>query len=137
MNTNMLLFWSFALTVCAFALFVHSLLLLRKLILSPHLSAWKILTVVLSTLVSIWSMFVAFGGLSTVPNFNGLILGHGGPIFYMIVNASIDMATISCQVQTAIVVAVFMIGAYLERKMFPTVKLAPQWVTMIESRLTR
>ncbi|MHB8600770.1 MAG: hypothetical protein ACYDER_28685 [Ktedonobacteraceae bacterium] len=137
MNTNMLLFWSFALTVCAFALFVYSLLLMRKLIHSQHLSWWKMLVVILSCLVGIWSMFVAFGGFSLVPSVNIIYMGRFPWAFYNMLVTSIDMATMSCQVQTAIVVAVFMIGAYLERKMFPTVKLAPQWVTMIESRLTR
>lgn len=137
MNTNMLLFWAFTLTVCAFALFVHSLLLLRKLIHSQHLSAWKMLTVVLSVLVSIWSLFMAFGAFSMVPNFYGIFLPHITLAFYMGFKASIDMATVSCQVQTAIVVAVFIIGAYLERRMFPIVKPAPQWVTMRGSRLKR
>lgn len=135
MNMNMLLFWSFALTVCAFALFVHSLVLLRKLIYAQHLSAWKMLTVVLSTLVSIWSTFVAFGAFSMVPQFSGLIIwGHFGPDFYMRIASSIDMAIVSCQVQTAIVGAVFIIGAYLERKMFPSFSLVPQWVTIKGSR---
>jgi hypothetical protein len=137
MYIDMLLVWAFVLTICAFALFVHSLLLLRKLIHSQHLSAWKMLTVVLSTLVSIWSMFVAFGGFSTEPNFYGMFVPHSGWNFYMMFKASIDMATVSCQVQTAIVVAVFIIGVYLERKMFPHVELAPQWVTTRENRLTR
>ncbi len=137
MNTNMLLFWAFTLTVCAFVLFVHSLLLMRKLIHAQHLSWWKMLTVILSCLVSIWSMFVAYGGFSTVPNFNGVIFGHFTMAYYMMFKASIDMAVISCQVQTAIVLAVFIIGAYLERKMFPTVKLAPQWVTIRERHLLR
>ncbi len=137
MNTNMLLFWSFALTVCAFALFVHSLLLMRKLIHSQHLSWWKMLTVILTCMVSIWSLIMAFDAFSMVPIFNDIFGTHFTIQFYMMFQTSIDMATISCQVQTAIVVAVFMIGAYLERKMFPNVKLAPQWVTMIESRLTR
>lgn len=137
MNTNMLLFWAFTLTVCAFALFVHSLFMLRKLIVSQHLSAWKMLIVVLSALVSIWSLFMAFGAFSMVPNFYGISLPHTTLAFYMGFARGIDMATVSCQVQTAIVVAVFIIGAYLERKMFPIVRPAPQWVTIREKRPTR
>ncbi|HLJ32798.1 MAG TPA: hypothetical protein VKU38_04065 [Ktedonobacteraceae bacterium] len=138
MYIDMLLFWAFTLTVCAFALFVHSLLLLRKLIHTQHLSAWKMLTVVLSVLVSIWSLFMAFGAFSMEPNFSGnIIWGHFSLAFYIGLKANIDMATVSCQVQTAIVVAVFIIGAYLERKMFPIVKPAPQWVTVREGRPTR
>lgn len=82
-------------------------------------------------------MFMAFGGFSTVPNFNGIIFGHPGLFFYMMVNANIDMAIVSCQVQTAIVVIVLIIGAYLERKKFPVVEPAPQWVTIRENRLPR
>lgn len=137
MDTNILLFWSFTLTVCAFVLFVHSLLLMRKLILSQHLSGWKMLVVALSCLVGIWSMFMAYGGFLTEPNFAGLFVGHAGPNFYIMFNARIDMAIVSCQVQTVIVVAVFIISAYLERKMFPPVELAPQWVIIREKRLTR
>ncbi len=137
MNINMLLFWSFTLTACAFVLFVHSVLLMRKLIHSQHLSWWKMLVVVLSCMVSIWSTFVAFGAFSMVPNFDDILGTHFTIQFYMMFKASIDMATISCQIQTTIVVAVYIIGAYLERKLFPPVKLAPQWVTIRENRLTR
>ncbi|MEO8971630.1 MAG: hypothetical protein ABI406_08540, partial [Ktedonobacteraceae bacterium] len=137
MDTNILLFWSFALTVCAFALFVHSLLLMRKLIHLQHLSWWKMLVVILSCPVGIWSMFVAFGGFSMVPVFDDILSGHGGPNFFLVVNANIDMAIVSCQVQMAIVVAVFIVSAYFERKMFPPVELAPQWVTIRENHLTR
>lgn len=130
---TMLIFWAFTLTVCALVLFVHALLLVRKLIHRQHVSAWKMGTVVFSALVSIWSLFVAFGAFATVPNFSNIILGHGPSLsFYIYLKTNIDMATVSCQVQTVIVAAVFLIDVYLERRMFPAVQTVPQWVTMRE-----
>lgn len=135
MNMNMLLFWSFALTVCAFALFVHSLLLMSKPIQSQHLSWWKMLVVILTCLVSIWSMFVAFDGFSTVLYFsNSLSWHYFPPNFYNMLVANVNMAIVSCQIQAAIVVAVLIIGTFLGRKLFPTVKTVPQWVTIRENR---
>lgn len=130
---NMLAFWAFALTVCAFALFVHSMLMMRKLIRAQQLSAWKMLTVVLLALVSIWSLFVAFGAFATVPNFSGnAIWGDFGLYFYLQFKPSVDIATVSCQVQMAIVAIVFLIGVYLERRMFSPVQPVPQLVTLKE-----
>lgn len=141
MDIDLLLFWAFMLTAGAFALFVLSLLLMRKLILSQHLSWWNIPIVILTCIVSIWSMFVAFGGFWTVLSFrsmlNIILSGYPPQPFYNMLVASIDMAIVSCQVQTAIVVAVFIIVTCLERKLFPPAGRAPLWVTMREQRLTR
>lgn len=82
-------------------------------------------------------MLVAFAGFSTESSFNYILGLHIPLLFYDTLVANVKMAIVSCQVQTAIVVAVFIIGAYLERKLFSPVEPAPQWVTIRESRLTR
>jgi hypothetical protein len=136
MDMNMLLFWSFILTVCAFVLFVQTLLVVRTLILMRQPPILYLLIVLIPLSISIWAFVVSLSGYDAT-----LLLPpphiHLIAAMYQPFKNAIAQAVIAHQIMTIFVVIVIVMLAVFERKMLPTVERIPLWVSMRERRLTR
>jgi hypothetical protein len=139
MNINMLLFWSFILTVCAFVLFVQTLLVIRTLVLMQQspMHYLRCLPIVLIPLViSIWAFVVSLSGYDATTLLPPPHVHLSTAAFQAFKNA-IAQAVIAHQVMTVFTAIMIVILAVFERKMLPAVERVPLWVRMRERRLTR
>lgn len=131
--------WSFILIVCAFVLFVQTLLVIRTLILmrQPPVRFLPYLLIVLIPLaISIWAFVFSLSGYdatSLLPQTRT----HVNSAMYQPFENAITQAVIAHQIMTVFTVIMIVILAVFERKMLPAVERTPLWVRMRERRLTR
>ncbi|HVB22227.1 MAG TPA: hypothetical protein VNG51_09805 [Ktedonobacteraceae bacterium] len=136
MTTSDLQIWSFILTVCAFVLFIQTLLVLRTLILMRPFPLRFLPFILIPLAISIWSFIVSLSDYdvaSLLPPPNISV----SPAVYQQYENAIAQAVITRQFLTGFTVIIITILALFERKMLPTVERTPLWVKMRERRLTR
>lgn len=136
MTTSDLQIWSFILTVCAFVLFIQTLLVLRTLILMRPFPLRFLPLILIPLAISIWSFIVSLSDYdvaSLLPPPNISV----SPAVYQQYENVITQAVITRQFLTGFTVIIITILALFERKMLPTVERTPLWVKMRERRLTR
>ena len=136
---NELQTWSFILIICAFVLFVQSLLVIRTLILMrqpamrflPHL-----LIVLIPLAISIWAFVVSLSGYDATSLLPPPHI-HLTAAMYQPFENAITQAVIAHQIMTVFTVIMIVMLAVFERKMLPAVERTSLWVRMRERRLTR
>lgn len=139
MTYNDLQTWSFILIVCAFVLFVQSLLVVRTLILmrqSPMRFLPYLLIVLIPLAISIWAFVVSLSGYDATALLPPPHIHLNATMFQPFKNA-IAQAVIAHQIMTVFTVIMIVMLAVFERKMLPAVERVPLWVRMRERRLTR
>lgn len=136
MTLNDLQTWSFILIVCAFVLFVQSLLVLRTLILMRPFPLRLLPIVLIPLVISIWSFVVSLGGYNATSLLPPPHM-HLTVAMYLSYENAIEQAVIVRQILTGFTVIVVAIFALFERKMLPTVERTSLWVRMRERRLLR
>lgn len=136
MDVNALLWWTFILTVCAFVLFVQTLLVIRTVLLARLALLRYGVVIIVPLAMSIWGFIVSLGGyqsLSLLPP-SGI---HITPAVYAAYQSAIAQAVTHCQIMTALIVLFIIALALFERKALPTNERSPLWVAMRERRFTR
>ena len=108
-------FWLVTLTLCAFALFVETAGLVRGFFVERQ-AIWKSSLILLPLAVSAWSFLVAIGIWNVYNQFPPTGL-HLSPAVYHYMRMMITQAIAVCQLQVSIVVAVFILMLFLERKL--------------------
>ncbi|MEO8971629.1 MAG: hypothetical protein ABI406_08535 [Ktedonobacteraceae bacterium] len=136
MTMNDLQTWSFILIVCAFVLFVQTLLVLRTLILMRPFPLRFLPIILIPLAISIWAFVVSLGGYDATSLLPPPHIHVSVAMFQPYENA-ITQAVIARQILTGFTVVIIAILALFERKMLPTVERTPLWVSMRERRLTR
>jgi hypothetical protein len=109
-----LTFWSLTLTMCALALLVEAAGLVRGFFVERQ-AIWKCSLILLPLAVSIWSFVVAMSAVSVNIRFPRGI--HMSPMAYHAIQMAMSGAITVCQLQVGIVVAVFVLMLFLERKL--------------------
>ena len=120
MTTSDLQIWSFILTVCAFVLFIQTLLVLRTLILMRPFPLRFLPFILIPLAISIWSFIVSLSDYdvaSLLPPPNISV----SPAVYQQYENAIAQAVITRQFLTGFTVIIITILALFERKMLPTV----------------
>ena len=112
---NALLFWSLLLTVCAFVLFVQTLLVVRTIIVARLSFVRYLLVIIVPLVMSIWAFVVSLSGYQ----------------------ANVTQSVMNCQIMIGITILFIVTLALVERKVLPSVARDPLWVTMRERRWTR
>lgn len=135
MSFNDVQTWSFILIVCAFVLFVQTLLVLRTLILMRPFPLRFLPIILIPLAISIWSFVVSLSGYDATSLLPPHI--HVTLAMYQVYENAITHAVIARQILTGFTVIVIVILALFEWKMLPTVERPPLWVRMRERRLIR
>jgi len=128
--------WSFILIICAFVLFVQTLLVVRTLILMRQPPVRYLLVIPIPLAISIWAFVVSLSGYdatSLLPQTRT----HVNAAMYQPFENAVTQAVIAHQIMTVFVVIMIVMLAVFERKMLPAVERVPLWVRMRERRLTR
>ncbi len=106
-----LTFWSVALTLCAFVLFVEAIGLVRASFVTRQ-ARWRSCLAVLPAGISIWSFIVALNAyndyLDLPPSFP--------PSAWHFLEMRIAQTTLVCQLQVGITVAILLLILILERR---------------------
>lgn len=135
MTLNDVQTWSFILIVCAFVLFVQTLLVLRTLILMRPFPLRFLPIIFIPLAISIWSFLVSLSGYDAATLLPPHI--HVSVTMYQLYENAIAQAVIARQILTGFTVIIIVIFALFENKMLPTVERTPLWVRMRERRLIR
>ncbi len=135
MTLNDLQTWSFILIVCAFVLFIQTLLVLRTLILMRPFPLRFLPIIFIPLAISIWSFVVSSIGYDVASLLPPHV--HVSAATYQQYENAITQAVIARQILTGFTVIVIVLFALFEWKMLPTVERTPLWVRMRERRLTR
>ena len=136
MTLNDLQIWTFILVVCAFVLFIQTLLVLRTLILMRPFPLRFLLLTLIPLAVSIWSFILSLSDYDVA----SLLPPPNIPVssaMYLRYEHAISQAVITRQFLTVFTVIIIAVFALFERKMLPTVERTPLWVKMRERRLIR
>lgn len=128
--------WSFILIVCAFVLFVQTLLVLRTLIFMRPFPLRFLPIVLIPLAISICSFVVSLNSYTVIPLLPPPNIRLTAAMYQPYENA-ITQAVIAHQILTGFTVVIIAILALFEWKMLPTVERTPLWVRMRERRLTR
>ncbi|HLX40046.1 MAG TPA: hypothetical protein VKR42_05910 [Ktedonobacteraceae bacterium] len=137
MTINDVQTWSFILIICAFVLFVQTLLVIRTLVLM-RLFPLRLLPIVLIPLaISILAFVVSLGGYADIASLQPPLHIHISMATYQPYENAITQAVITRQIMSGFTVIIIALLAYFEWKMLPTVDRTPLWVRMRERRLTR
>ena len=131
--------WSFILIVCAFVLFVQTLLVIRTLVLmrqSPIHYLRYLLIVLIPLGISTWAFVVSLSGYDATSLLPPPHI-HLTAAAYQPFENAVTQAVIAHQIMTVFVVIMIVMLAVFERKMLPAVERVPLWVRMRERRLTR
>jgi hypothetical protein len=133
MTYNDLQTWSFILIVCAFVLFVQSLLVVRTLILmrqSPVRFLPYLLIVLIPLAISIWVFVVSLSGYDATSLLPPPHI-HLTAAAYQSFENAVTQAVMTHQIMTVFVVIMIVMLAVFERKMLPAVERVPLWVRMV------
>jgi len=128
--------WSFILIVCAFVLFVQSVLVLRTLLLMRPFPLRLLPIVLIPLVISVWSFVLSLSGYNATSLLPPSHI-HLTVAMYLSYENAIEQAVITRQILTGFTIVVIAIFALFERKMLPTVERTPLWVRMRERRLLR
>lgn len=137
MTMNDVQTWSFILIICAFVLFVQTLLVIRTFILMRRFPLLFLPIVLIPLAISIWSFVVSLSGYSDIASLLPPPHIHISMATYQPYENAITQAVIGRQIMTGFTVIIIALLALFERKMLPTVERTPLWVRMRERRLTR
>jgi hypothetical protein len=135
MTLNDVQTWSFILIVCAFVLFMQTLLVLRTLILMRPFPLRFLPIILIPLAISVWSFVVSLSGYDVTSMLPPHI--HVSVAMYQLYENAITQAVIARQILAGFTVIIIVIFALFERKMLPTVERTPLWVRMRERRLIR
>ena len=137
MTINDVQTWSFILIICAFVLFVQTLLVMRTLILMRRFPLLFLPIVLIPLAISIWAFVVSLSGYSDIASLQPPLHIHVSMATYQPYENAITQAVIARQIMTGFTVIIIALLALFERKILPTVERTPLWVRMRERRLTR
>ena len=133
MGFNDPIFWSFVVIAFSIALLTEVAILVHVLFVTRQALRWYLLLLVPLT-VSTWSFAVAWCVSSKLWYLSQVTHFHLSPAVYHAFKEMVAQLSISCQLQTAIIIGVLAIMLFMRRIAFPHTYRPPVW-TLARDRL--